>query len=220
MNPGHFVPLAGADVIGQATFEGCLAVVDVARRAFEETIPPSIRLPGRSAGSVRCLVLFGEQTAATTCFAGVPMPWGIRYHELMIAVPFVQQAARPGEHLYVHRMVCDYWPAVWVGNRYYGFGKRFARMTWDGERFVATDTSHGIQSAAALPVVGHRGDGTLISSRFEWDFRAAVVDVARADLTLNPGLLDLHGDDQKRAEAAYSVQRMRWRLSWPERAPV
>jgi hypothetical protein len=241
VNRGESARLRSADVIGQATFSGCLAVVHVPRLSLQQVIPRVVRLPELDTPGVPCLLLFGEQSGATTCFGGVPMPWGIRYHELMIAVPFVRWETTTGEHLYVHKMVCDFLPGVWVGNNYYGFSKSFARMTWDGSCFSVNDESHElaffarigsvrqtprsalawIQSAAALTVLGRRQDGRFISSRFEWDFRGAVVDRASADLAVGQELLRLDDEDRSAwRQDVYRVRGMKWRLSWPEDTPL
>lgn len=169
------------------------------------------------------------------------MPGGIRYHELMFAVPFVVQEGKPGEHLYVHRMICDFWPGVWVGNNYYGFSKSFVQITWDGKRFLASDASHApifcaevrrvgrapagalawVQAAAALPVLGRRSDGTIVRSRFDWNFAAAVVEVVALDLTVAQEFERLFGLDRPTWHRnAYFVQGMRWRLSWPEKVHI
>jgi hypothetical protein len=233
----HLSPIA---VLGQATFGGCVAVVRLARAELRSALPPSIRLPEPDVSPVACLLLFGEQRDAKTCVAGVPMPWGVRYRELMVAVPFVRWTRGEDPYLFVYRMVCDYWPAVWVGNSYYGFSKSFARMKWDGRQFSAHDESDQllfcaelvsdqpaprdafawIESAARLPVLGRREDGKLVSSWFEWDFEPATVSSATLHVTLGQGLYGpFHEDRPVTAEGAYRVEGMRWRLSWPASVP-
>jgi hypothetical protein len=226
-------------VIAQATFRGCVAVVRLVGSALRDVLPSSVHLPEPDASSVACLLLFGEQQNATTCFAGVPMPWGVRYHELMVAVPFVRWNGGTHPHLFVHRMLCDYWPAVWVGNSYYGFNKSLARVTWDGRRFSANDESNPrlfcadllthqpaprqalawIESAARLPVLGRRADSTFVPSRFEWDFEPAIIRRTKLRLLLCQGSLGLLLENRS-DEDAYWVEGMRWRLSWPSAVPV
>ena len=226
-------------VIGQANFKGCVAIVQLPRSVVRSALPSSVDLPEPDASHAACLLLFGEQLNATTCLAGVPMPWGVRYHELMVAVPFVRWKHEAHPRLFVYRMVCDYWPAVWVGNSYYGFNKSFARVTWDGRRFSADDESNPhlfcadlltdqpaprqalawIESASRLPVLGRRADNTFVSSRFEWDFEAAAIRRTKLRLLLCQGSLGLLLENRS-DEDAYWVDGMRWRLSWPSAVPV
>jgi hypothetical protein len=228
-------------IAGQATFAGCLAVIDIAREALLPMLPPSVRLPESESPKYPCLLVFGEQRNGTTFFGGMAVPWGLRYHELMVAVPFVRWDAVPGEHLFVSGMTCDFWPAVWNGNFYYGFRKRLAQMSWDGDRFSAAgegrhpgfratargrgqatdDALDWIRSAAALPVLGHRDDGVFVQSRFDWDFREAEVDPVTLAFTLGRHFRELPPGESTacRQDDAYRVRRMQWRLSWPTVAP-
>ena len=98
-----------------------------------------VALPPGNSATHPCLLAFGEQSGGTTFFGGFGLPWGIRYHELMVAVPFVGWQGAAGEHLFVSGMACDFWPAVWNGNFYYGFKKRFARMGWSGDHFAVEE---------------------------------------------------------------------------------
>ena len=106
-------------IAGEATFAGCLAVIDVARQALLPTLPPSVTLPRDDSAGYPCLLVFGEQSDGTTFWGGRSVPWGIRYHELMVAIPFVYWDGAFGEHLFVAGMICDFWPAVWNGNLYW-----------------------------------------------------------------------------------------------------
>lgn len=226
-------PLA---VVAQATFVGCVAIVKLSRTGLRGVLPTVVHLPGADTPSVDCLLLFGEHRYATTCVAGFPMPWGIRYHELMVAVPYVSLKDGRTPHLFVHRMICDYWPAVWVGNGYYGFSKSFARIEWDGKRFRAADAAERhvlsaellsdqpatlealawIESAARLPVLGTRGTGSLVLSRFEWDLATAQVSRTTLQLTWGQGFHGLLSKgDRQPLPHAYRIDGMRWRLSWP-----
>ena len=170
------------------------------------------------------------------------MPWAVRYHELMVAVPFVKPEGTDVEHLFVHRMMCDFWPAVWVGNNYYGFNKSFVQMAWDNRRFDVTDASNAlmfsaevspaesasgqgltwIQRAAALPVIGRREDGRIIGSRFDWVFPSDGIDRVALKLTVTPSFAGRDGEtfparaDPQSCDQAYSVSGMRWCLSWPD----
>ena len=121
-------------------------------------------------------------------------------------------------------MICDFWPAVWNGNFYYGFKKRLAQMSWSGERFSVADEGHRatfhavlrpgaeppgrsldrIRAAAALSVLGHRDDGSFVRSRFDWDFREAAVESASLALTVGQHFRELPlGAHSSRNDDAY-----------------
>jgi hypothetical protein len=228
--------LAPTATAGQATFAGCISTIAVARQVLVSKLPPSVALPQGDSTTYPCLLVFGEQMEGTTFFGGLSVPWGIRYHELMVAIPFVRWAGAAGEHLFVAGTTCDFWPAVWNGNFYYGFQKRLAKMSWSGERFSVTDENHrldflaelrprggaqgraldGIRAAAALSVLGHRDDGVFVRSRFDWDFRAAAVEATSLSLTLGQHFSEIpFGACSACHDDAYRIRGMRWRLSWP-----
>jgi len=230
------IPRPSTAIASQAAFAGCLAVIDVERQSLLTTLPPSVALPRNDSTTYPCIVAFGELTDGITFLGGLPLRWDIRYHELMVAIPFVLWDRAPGEHLFIPGMMCDFVPAVWIGNVYYGFRKRFAQMNWDGERFSAAEEnqqpsfwaalgSHRqapgsslgwIRSAAALSVLSHRQDGLFVVSRFDWDFQEAAVEAASLHLTLGRQFRELpKGEYTACHDHAYRVRRMRWRLSWP-----
>ena len=227
---------AGA-LAGQATFSGCLAKLELPVVAVLSMVPAGATLAENDGNVCSCLVAFGEQAAGVTFFGGWPIPWGIRYHELLVAVPLQGFAGLRGPQLFVTGMTCDFWPAVWNGNVYYGFRKRFASMSGDGANFlvmddkgtpvlVATMTGRGasdgetlewIRSAVSLPILGKRDDGALVHSQFEWNFSEAVTDAASLNLVVGQGFDELPAS-QLQCEAAYVVRQMRWGLGWPSPA--
>jgi hypothetical protein len=231
------MPLTPEAIAGEASFEGCLAIIDVDRQFLQARLPPSIALPERHSTICSCLLAFGAQSEGTTFFGGVPVSWGIGYHELMVAVPFVACHDAAGEHLFVTGMSCDFWPAVWNGNFYYGFHKQLAQMHWNGTSYSVTDggprscfraevqrsgdsAAHEafgwIRAAAALPVLGRRADGSFVVSRFDWDFRQALVEAASVQLTLGEAFQELPpGDHLLRHDETVWVRKMGWRLGWP-----
>ena len=225
-------------IAGQATFVGCLARITIARHALRQLLPESIAFAESGGADHPCLLVFGEQRDGTTLFGGLPVPWGITYHELLFAVPFVRWRESAREHLFVSGMICDFWPAVWNGNFYYGFNKRFMRMSWHGDRFSVNDTSSRpsftasidrnvptsrdaldwIRSAASLPVLGHRRDGVFVRSQFEWDFSKAVVEAAAVTFAPGRQIPDIPLPGSVVCVDAFRVARMCWRLTWPEPA--
>jgi hypothetical protein len=227
-----------ADIAGEAMFGGCVAAIDIARDTIAALLPPTVALAHDDPSRVhRCLIAFGEQSDGVTFFGGFPVPWNVRYHEALVAVPFVHLDADDRPHLFVRGMPCDFWPAVWNGNVYYGFTKQLARIEWDGERFLShsdrpepdfhavverTSMSAGldpliwIREAAALPVLGCRADGTIVTSHFEWDFTEASVEPVEVRLYESAQFPELTaGNDAGRLHPGCRVQHMRWRLSWP-----
>jgi len=232
--------LPGADIAGEAMFSGCLAIVPADRRALAAHLPPSLTLPPADAAEYPCLVAFGEHSDGLTFFGGFPMPWNIRYHELMVGVPFVNRKGAEGPQMFVRGMACDFWPAVWNGNVYYGFMKQFARVRWDGRQFVslgdgertdfhaavekASSTTDGalewIRAAAALPVLGRRADGTIVASRFDWDFSGAAVEPVSVRVFDGAQFPELTaGAGASISQRGCRVRGMRWRLSWPGDRP-
>jgi hypothetical protein len=231
----EYAPLAPTMIAGEAMFSGCLCTIDLARSVIASYLPDRVALPPEQSATHPCLLAFGEQSAGTTFFGGFSVPWGIRYHELMVAVPFVTWMGAAGLHLFVTGMACDFWPAVWNGNVYYGFKKRFARMAWSGDRFTvggeagqsgfdavlhsrpdAPPAVHRIRAAVALPVLGCRMDGVFVRSRFDWDFRASVVEGASLEIPEGQRLPELPAmAPAARNVDACRVRGMIWRLGWP-----
>ena len=89
--------LAPTAVAGQAAFSGCLAAITLSRDVLRRLLPASLTLPpDDDRPDHPCLFACGEQRNGTTFFGGLPVPWGVSYHELMIAVPFVRSAGLAG----------------------------------------------------------------------------------------------------------------------------
>lgn len=224
----------------QVMFSGGLAVVHVDRAALTRQLPPSVRLPAGPDSTFPCLLALGRQTEGTTFFGGWPIPAGVEYNELMVAVPFAQWDAAPLEpHFFMLGMTCDFAVAQWIGNTYYGFRKRLARIEYQTDHFLLhaddgqvafigvlaasnrqADGAIGWMLAATRQtVLGCRDDGSFVRSRFEWDFREAVIEPANLTLESAP-LPELGGECRVDEATVYRVRRMRWALSWPEPVAV
>jgi len=230
---------AGA-LAGQATFSGCLAKLELPVDALAAVVPAGATLAANDGSLHSCLIAFGEQAEGTTFFGGWPMPWGICYHELLVGIPLAACPPLAGPQLFVAGMTCDFWPAVWNGNVYYGFRKRFAAMTGDAAHFMVMnedgapvftafvdvrasadrDALGWIQSTVSLPVLGKRDDGVLVHSAFAWDFSGAGIEPASLSVAVRRGFEELPegAQGQLRSEHAYAVRRMRWGLGWPSPA--
>jgi hypothetical protein len=223
-------------IAGQAIFSGCLARITTARHLLESLLPRSLGLLETGTQDLSCLLVFGEQRDGMTFFGGIPVRWGFKYHELMVAIPCIRGRRADGEYLFVSGMTCDFWPAVWNGNFYYGFKKRLAQMSWDGERFVAAAPSavggfcasvktpvqgpagalDWIRWAASLLVLGHRRDGAFVRSQFEWDFHETAVEAVALNVDPGPHFPELPLRGPLACGDAYLVRGMRWRLTWPD----
>lgn len=233
--PQPSAALPRAPFAGQAMFAGSMGIVGVPRQALLRMLPRSVALSNTASSQAPCLLIFGEQSEGSVFWGGVPIPWGVRYHELMVAVPFVRLRDASEQHLFIAGMTCDFVPAVWSSNTYYGFSKRSAEMEWDGKRFSAmgTDGRNGfsaiiqtratasieqlawITSAAALPVLGRLANGRLVKSRFEWSFDEARIEQGWVKIEVGPNFPELRLESQNVQGDTFIVRRMRWRVSWP-----
>jgi hypothetical protein len=227
--------LSADSVAGEACFSGAVARVLVPRHALAPRIPSGVTLPGTEP-CCACLVACGDQTDGCTFFGGVRIPWSIAYHELMVAVPFARCARVAGDHLFVVGMTCDLWPAVWNGNVYYGFRKRFVEMQSTNDMFRVVDGGSGssfeatfeapsgdanrclewIDDAAQLPVLGERIDRSLVRCQFEWSWEHAVTEQAPLRIDVRESFGELPTGTYRGGDVcAYRVRGMRWRVSWP-----
>jgi hypothetical protein len=226
--------LPDTDVAGEAIFSGCLARVPAHRSTLESILPPRVALPQSHSANHPCVLLFGEQADGATYFGGVPMRWGVRYHELMFAVPFVRCEGFASSCLFVSAMACDFWPAVWNGNVYYAFQKQLSDMRWEGDCFsvsshqgstslvatcrritgTADDALAWMRAVSALPVLGAHDDGSVVRSRFEWTFSEATVEHADVRVNITDMVRGMTPGQHQTADALL-VSGMKWRLSWP-----
>ena len=236
---------AGLGFPGLARFDGCLVATAWARRDVEALLPEELELaPNVSAApDVHPVVfVFGEHHGGTAVYGGLTVPLAVDYGEFVLAVPFARVRGGPHLHVWVPRMFSSYFPATWSGNVYYGFTKDMARMTWHGPVWVMTgETGELLVHAAvepaadwsparlasahldplraifALPLVGRRADGTLVTSYFGWDFADAAVRRVGAEVSLDGTLVP--GLAPRRCHAvpggAFEVRNLVWRLSWP-----
>ena len=222
--------LEPAEIAGEATFSGCLTTVSVDRHDIVAMLPP-LTVPARPASRYTVLLAFGEQANGKTYFGGWPFPWGIRYHELMVAIPFVHRHGDDETYLFVSGMTCDFLPAVWNGNQFYGFKKRFVTMSAGPDSFVVDPASDGFSAtihpaaaddedrawllwASALPILGVRDDGSSVRTRFDWSFTNSRIEHVESRIRIGRQFPEF-------AAGAYTgpgvrVADMRWRVGWPQ----
>jgi hypothetical protein len=232
---------AGATFVGVSCFNGWLATVRWPRDVVAALLPPTLRLGDDGAALHPVLFLFGEQTASTVVYAGVPMPLAIDFCEFGLAVPFVRHRTGSYQHLYFPRMCSSYFPAVSDGNVHYGLAKRLAAMTWRPPVFwmtsetgrllfhaviepigawsdaAAVDGFRAAHRLAALPVLGRCAGERLVTSYFDWNAHDARARGARARLAVSGDLVDgLAARESVTGDGAMcEVSGMIWRLSWP-----
>jgi hypothetical protein len=237
---------ASGSYAGQAHFNGCIAFCNWRREEVAAVLPDELELaPNRSTTAELHPVafVFGEQTEGATIFGGVTFRMGVNYHECAFAIPFVKHRRGRYLHTFVPRMYSSFFPATWVGNAHYGFGKEMGTMRWDGSLFTAASADGttilrasieptgewvpaprcdlpnfaAMRAVFGLPVVGRRTDGTYVTSYFGWDFGAARVRPARAAISIVGGLA--RGVNPRScatvASGTFEVRSMIWRLSWP-----
>jgi hypothetical protein len=231
--------------VAATRFAGGIAWCDLPRDEVGQMLPRGLRLaPASRAGGDRhpVVFIFGQHDRSAVVFASLTVPTGARFHEMVVAVPFVHGPGDAGPSLFVSRVFSGEPVATWSGNAHYGFTKRLVPMEWLGDTFVVSDErgkllAHaGVEPAgewaamrtsglpaltttaalSRLPVVGRRPDGALVHSRFEWDLAQGWVRPLRAsvsiDAHLGPGL----GPSVHHAGGdSVEVSGMGWRLSWP-----
>lgn len=243
--PSIDVRAAGATFVGQATFNGHIAVSNWRRDEVERLLAPDLELAANcSAPALHPVAFaFGEQSEGGVIFGGLSVPMNVRYHEFAMAIPFVRHRRGRYLHTFVARMYAGYFPATWNGNVHYGLAKQTAELSWQEPIFTVT-TANGLlllhaavepagdwvagpdpalanfaamQSAFALPIVGHKADGTYVCSYFGWDFAEASVRPVRCALSIDDALIRNLQPQRCYAvhDGAFEVRAMRWRLSWP-----
>lgn len=222
--------LEAAEIAGEATFSGGLTTLLVDRDVVAAMLP-SLTAPAPFSPRSRVLLAFGEQARGMTYFGGWPIPWGIRYHELMVAIPFVRLDGSDEDYLFVTGMTCDFLPAVWNGNRFYGFKKRFVSMSSGPDSFVVDPPGDGFSAtlrpspaldedrewvrwASALPILGVRDDGSFVRTRFDWSFTNARLDAAEVRVHIGRQFPELTAGTYE--SRGVRVTDMRWRVGWPQ----
>jgi hypothetical protein len=231
--------------VARATFHGCIVVAVWPYDRVEALVPEGIELAECESTPNRhpVVFLFGDQREGARYFAGLTFPTGIQYQEFALAVPWVRVAGSETLHTLVLRMVSSHPGARLAGNIYYGFGKQMGRMGWHGSIFLMTNEDdrllfHAqiepadswsacaakaprcldlVRAVFALPILGCKADGALITSYFAWTFDQARVRPIDAALSIDhpfaPGLAPgwCYGDPAHSVE----VRGMTWQLSWP-----
>jgi hypothetical protein len=235
---------AGASFVAEAEFDGAIVLTHWRRSDVARMLPPGLCSGRNVSGEPELhpvLFVFGTQARAGLLFGGLPIPTGVVFSELMIAIPFVRRDDGRNLHIFIPRIYSGDRLSTWSGNTNYGFNKELADMGWlsrtftvsarDGPLLVHASvepegdwTPSGRVSGLAavadvfrLPALGRRSDQRDVCSYFEWGFAEASARPARAAVSIDAPLgsgLDpgiCHGVDS----GTFEVRRMRWRVSWP-----
>jgi hypothetical protein len=209
-----------------------------------ELLPPALTLGaprGGRPGRHPLVFIVGELTNGGAHFAGRELPFGTRYRELGVMIPFVKHARVAADVVLVHQMFADDALPVTLGNAVYGYRKRVARIDWQGSGYdvylgdrlvvsckgqvstcwtrekAADNASLGwLADVFGSPILGLSSAGPYICSRFHWDLTAAETSQVDAHLRWFP---EPAGDPLSfRASRKHSlaVRGMVWRTSSPE----
>jgi hypothetical protein len=232
--------------MGEARFDGCIVFTNWPRPEVERLLPPELQLAANTSGlsDVHPVAfMFGALRQTTILLAGIAIPTGVEYHELLMAIPFVIHRRGRYLHTYIARMFSSAPASVFVGNTYYGFAKSLATMRWQGPIFLVTGAGGALllhaavepgngrsrgntgptanlaamEEALTLPLLGRRADGSLVCSYFAFDFSGGGVGPADAyvsiDALLLPGLSPRRRYDPD--SGSVQIRDAVWRLSWP-----
>ena len=228
--------------VGQAKFDGVIALFALPRSALEPLLPPGLQLAWCIRSDLHPAVyLFGEQGEGALRLGERAFGLGLRYPEVGLAVPFVQSAGSRYLHTYMAYMATPHEAAAWSGERLYGYGKQRARVERHGSEHRVLDPAGrcrvraraevcgewgapGERPAALaeihemfqLPIVGRTAAG-LVGSYFDWGLgRAQVRRVHTSVEWLDPPIPGIAAGEWVAVEgAAFEVHAMRWRVSWP-----
>jgi Acetoacetate decarboxylase (ADC) len=175
------------------------------RTLVQAVLPPQLKLAQNSAApSLHPVIyLYGRPTNTSWIVAGTPILIGPNYQELMLLVPFVHESTGNRWHTYVVRMYLDDWNAIWIGNVFFGYAKKWGTSNELGTQVTESDEDGipkfhadiqpmgswqssaqaqtsipnypAIQTILAMPVVGLHSSGLLVCSYFEMNYTNATV---------------------------------------------
>jgi hypothetical protein len=113
----------------ESTYSGYILFTNISRSIVEQVLPPGMQLATNSAASTLhpVIFMFGHQRNTKWLIGGISYPVFDQYEEMILIVPFVQQAGQTNWHNYVVRMYLNdlTWFAIGVGNSVYAYAKEF-----------------------------------------------------------------------------------------------
>lgn len=227
-------------------FSGCLVWCDVPRAAAAALLPAGLSLglaPGRGGSRHPVVFVFGEHDRSAVLFATMRFPTGVRFHEMVVAVPFVRTPGDATPAVFLPTVFSSDAIATWSGKVHYGYRKRRVPLEWLGHSFVVSDergrflaqvscaatgawaeaaTSRlpALRTAAAfgaMPVIGFLDDGRLVRSSFAWGFDGGRIRQIAARVDVAPPLVHALGIAAAHGLPArcLEIAALRWRISWP-----
>ena len=237
-------PLGDRSFVVATRFAGCIVRCELPRADVRRVLPPGLRLdaiPGCAPDRHPLAFIFGEHDRSAVLFASLTLPTGVRFHEMVIAVPAVRGPDDvPG--LFLPRVFSGEPVVTWSGNAHYGYAKRMVPLEWLGDTFVVSSEAGALlahvvvetagpwepAAGSRLPafataadvgrqsVLGCRADDSLVHSHFDWSFADAWVRPIRASISIDASLgCGLEPSAAVDAEGI-EVSGMGWRLSWPD----
>jgi hypothetical protein len=224
---GH--PTARLQATGR--LEAVVAISDLPAGVAATLLPPGLELLPETlapAGRHPLVLLFGEHSRV-----GLDrLPFGLRYRELVLALPFVRpRGGPPGPFCHLPILVLDRHLPTWLGRWLYGFAKHRATIRRAGGRFeIARQSDETLlfsarirPSAAAVELESVRGlleqplidagrGGRWRYARFDFGFERARLAAVEAGITVHPGLLAGLPAGQVPIRSAFRLETT-WRLS-------
>jgi hypothetical protein len=157
------------------------------------------------AGRHPLVLLLGEHSRVG--LAG--LPWGLRYRELAIALPFVRpRGGPPGPFCHLPLLVLDRQLPTLLGRWLYGFAKRRATIRRAAGGFEIARPPDGapllqaryrplaaapdlepVRGLLEQPLISGGGRGRWRYSRFDFGLTRARLEAVEAEITIHPDLL-------------------------------
>lgn len=227
---------SGANWASQATFEGVLALHWLPASLAARMLAPELRLAGPG-GTTRhpALLLFGRYTRGGPLWAGLPVPLGFSYQELLVVLPWLEAAGIPEPVSQPVLGYADHSIPAWFGNEHYGIPKQLGPCEWDGTTFVSAGVGaiaaatgpvcHGeilesrsltqLTEMITAPWMGRTRRGGLARCDHAWDFSEAQVQAARVVAKAAPET-GLPSTWTAEPDASFLLRDVRWRISYPQ----
>jgi hypothetical protein len=231
--------------VASTRFEGCVVRCDFPRSMVARILPTRLSLhtaPRCARDRHPVVFIFGRHDRSAVLFASLTVETGVRFHEMVVGIPFVRSPFDAAPALWLPRVFSTEPVVTWSGNAHYAYAKRMVPLEWLGDTFVVSDeggallahlvvepsgewehapTSRLTAFAMALgrmPVLGARDGGDIVRSYFDWGFGDAWVRPLRARVSIDRPLgrgLEA-GEHHGTPTGCVEVSGLSWRLSWPE----
>ncbi len=228
---------SGVAYLGQATFRGCVGLIDLPRGAAAQILPAELELASPEGEASHPLaVAFGDFDDSTAIVGTYPIRLGVRYHETCSAVPRVRFKGGHETFTFVFRMYCDHLGPMMFGNANYGLGKQIADLGWVDSEYLVSEPKgpalvrfgfevgkeavpDGLERVMApfrAPVVGRKRSGDYAACRFDWDFSRAITKELDLAMTVVASVDSLSAGVYRSVPGCgFALDEVLWRISWP-----